>query len=253
LPEGLAVRVRERKSLAHGHPPQPWSLAGALAVLRDSAVAPVFNEEKAGADKATAARALVIFSTGAEGTSTTPRTSPIRQSRPAFLSIPWPSSVSHPSCRTMAMHSITARSSMTRSTQAGQCGDLGARMCRFGDRRPSKPPPNYPPIAPYINYPFELVGDLTGGLHFESVNHSQPLGESGQRFVLANPMFSMTGGETDGILERVKRHTLARFSSSYAVGFVPLPSGAPREHKLQVKLAPKSGGKVTEGKRSATY
>jgi len=30
-------------------------------------------------------------------------------------------------------------------------------------------------------------------------------------------------------------------------------SGAPREHKLEVKLAPKSNGKVTEGKRGAIY
>ena len=65
--------------------------------------------------------------------------------------------------------------------------------------------------------------------------------------------YSMTGGETHDVLERVKKHALARFSSNYTVGFVPSPSGAPREHKLEVKLAPKSSGKVTEGKRSATY
>jgi hypothetical protein len=93
----------------------------------------------------------------------------------------------------------------------------------------------------------------SGGLHFEAANHSQPLGESGQRFVGANRAVSMTGGETGDILERVKRHALARFSSTYTVGFVPPPSGAPREHKLEVKLAPKSSGKVTEGKRIAAY
>jgi hypothetical protein len=63
----------------------------------------------------------------------------------------------------------------------------------------------------------------------------------------------MTGGETHDILERVKKHALARFSSNYTVGFVPSPPDSPREHKLEVKLAPKSSGKVTEGKRSATY
>jgi hypothetical protein len=63
----------------------------------------------------------------------------------------------------------------------------------------------------------------------------------------------MTGGETDDILERVKKHALARFRSNYTVGFVPSPSGAPREHKLEVKLATQSSGKVTEGQRSATY
>lgn len=63
----------------------------------------------------------------------------------------------------------------------------------------------------------------------------------------------MTGDETYDVLERVKRHALARFSSSFTVGFVPSPSGTPREHKLEVKLATKSSGKVTEYKRSATY
>jgi hypothetical protein len=67
------------------------------------------------------------------------------------------------------------------------------------------------------------------------------------------PAYSMTGGEADDILERVKKHTLARFSSTYTVGFVPMQSDSPREHRLEVKLAPKSNGKVTEGKRSATY
>ena len=63
----------------------------------------------------------------------------------------------------------------------------------------------------------------------------------------------MTGGETHDVLERVKKHALARFSSNYTVGFVPSPSSAPHEHKLEVKLASKSSGKITEGKRSAEY
>jgi hypothetical protein len=63
----------------------------------------------------------------------------------------------------------------------------------------------------------------------------------------------MTGSETLSVLERVKRHALARFSSSYTVGFVPAPSESPREHKLEVKLVPKTSGKVIEGQRNATY
>jgi hypothetical protein len=116
-------------------------------------------------------------------------------------------------------------------------------------------PPNAPPIAPYFNYPFESLGGLTGGLHFESVNHSQRLGDSGGFVADRNTslVFSMTGKETEDILERIEKHAVARFSSTYMVGFVPPPSGAPREHKLEVKLAPKSGGKVSEGKRIATY
>jgi hypothetical protein len=52
----------ERKAQADGNLPQPWSLAGALSALKDSA-----------AGGAMEARALVIFSTGAEGTSITPQ------------------------------------------------------------------------------------------------------------------------------------------------------------------------------------
>ena len=62
-----------------------------------------------------------------------------------------------------------------------------------------------------------------------------------------------TADPTEDILERIEKHAVGRFSSTYMVGFVPPPSGAPREHKLEVKLAPKSGGKVSEGKRIATY
>jgi hypothetical protein len=66
-------------------------------------------------------------------------------------------------------------------------------------------------------------------------------------------MYSMTGDETLDVLERVRRHALARFSSTYTVGFVPSPSGALRQHQLVVKLASNSSGKVTERERSATY
>ena len=135
-------------------------------------------------------------------------------------------------------------------------GPAGPYIPIFGPADRPNLPLNSPPVAPYINYPFEVLGHLTGGRHFEAVNHSQPLGESGQRFVAdrnTNLVFSMTGAETDSILERVKKHALARFSSTYTVGFVPSSSGTPREHKLEVKLAAKSSGKVTEGKRNAAY
>ncbi len=109
--------------------------------------------------------------------------------------------------------------------------------------------------ALYINYPFELLGDLTGGLRFEAVYHPPIVAPEEPGFALtdAPTAFSMTGSETADILERVKEHALARFRSTYTVGFMPSASAEPREHKLEVRLAPKSGGKVTEGKRIATY
>jgi hypothetical protein len=65
--------------------------------------------------------------------------------------------------------------------------------------------------------------------------------------------FSMTGEQVNERLEAVKRHALARFTSSYTVWFAPSPSASRRQHKLEVKLAAKSSAKVTEGKRSAAY
>jgi hypothetical protein len=72
LPAALAVRAAALKRLATHGPPEPWSLTGALSVLRDSAITRPLGEDREGADKA-AARALVIFSTGAEGTALTPQ------------------------------------------------------------------------------------------------------------------------------------------------------------------------------------
>ena len=86
---------------------------------------------------------------------------------------------------------------------------------------------------PY-NQTFASLGDLTGGRQFEA---------SG----------SISFDKVRDVLQAVKAHALARIGSHYSVGFAPSVSGSPREHKLEVKLAPKSSGKVTEGKRSATY
>jgi hypothetical protein len=53
----------------------------------------------------------------------------------------------------------------------------------------------------------------------------------------------------DDILEAVKRHALARFTSSCIVLFAPSPSASPRKHKLEVRLAVKSNAIVNDGKR----
>jgi hypothetical protein len=257
LPAALAVRARERKAQADGHPPQPWSLAGALAALRDSTVDPGSNkEEPAGADKAMAARALVIFSTGAEGTSITPQDL-AGQAVAAGVPIYPVGLFTFPPILPYDGYGFDGKIFYDdERVSRSMWGPAGPYIPIWGPADRPDLPADSPPVALYFNYPFELLGDLTGGLRFESPNHSQPLGKSGQRFVLgynANLVFSMTGAETEDILVRVKRHALARFISNYTVGFVPSPSDSPREHKLEVKLAPKSSGRVSEGKRSATY
>lgn len=86
---------------------------------------------------------------------------------------------------------------------------------------------------PY-NLTFESLGDQTGGRQFEAAG-------------------SLTVSKVRDVVEAVKSHALARIGSRYSVGFTPSPSGSPREHKLEVSLVPKSGGKLTGGKRSARY
>jgi hypothetical protein len=246
LPAGLAVRARERRAQADGFLPQPWSLAGVLSALRDSSAAP----------SAMAARVLVIFSTGAEGSTLTPEDL-ADQAVAAGVPVYPVGFFTFPPVLPYDGYGFDGLIYYG-DGYAGRSmwGPAGPYIPMFGPADRPNLPPNSPPVAPYINYPFELLGDLTGGRNFEAVNHSQPLGESGERFVMdrnTNPAFSMTGAETDHILERVKKHALARFSSTYTVGFVPSPSGAPREHRLEVKLAAKSSGKVTDGKRNAAY
>ena len=246
----------ERKWQAEGNLPEPWSLAGALSALRDSAVA-ALPSEKADAEKAMAARALVIFSTGAEGSSITPEDLADQAAAAgvpiypvALPSFPWVLPYEGYTYRGPVKGGFYAFGGLDEDVGGGNrpsmFGPGGATFCsKCG---------NY--VASYINYTFELLGNLTGGLNFEAVNHFViPSDADIQGFVLTPPpgADSMTGAETDDILERVKRHALARFSSTYTVGFVPSRSDSPREHKLEVKLAPKSSGKVTEGQRSATY
>lgn len=257
LPTGLAIRVRERKAQAAGNLPQPWSLAGAVSALKDSAVAFSPGEEKADADRAMAFRALVIFSTGAEGSSMALQDL-ADQAVAAGVPIYPVALFTFPPLLPYDGYGFDNGQIFYDDQYTGRSmrGPAGPYVQIWGPADRPNLPANSPPVAPYINYPFELLGDLTGGHHFESVNHSQPLGESGQRFVLdrnTNLVFSMTGAETDDVLERVKKHALARFSSNYTVGFIPSPSGVPREHKLEVKLAPRFSAKVTEGKRSARY
>jgi hypothetical protein len=248
LPANLAIRARARLAIASGTAPQPWSLAGALGVLDDSATG--------SPEKKPTARALVIFSTGAEGTSVTPGDVADRAADAGVVVYP---------VALFAFPPILPYDGYTydglffygdRYTGQSMWGPSGPYLPIWGPADRPNLPPNSPPVARYVNYPFETLGGLTGGLHFESVNHSTPLGESGERFVADHETvlsFSMTGAEIDDILTRIQNHALARFRSTYTVGFTPPPSGAPREHKLEVALAAKSTGKVTEGARVARY
>lgn len=261
LPAGLTIRDLERKALAKGAPAEPLSLTGALSVLRDS-VGPERGGDKtgegnAGGDKTTTARALVIFSTGAEGTSLTPEELAEQAVAAGVLIYPvalrrFPYALPYEGYGSDGLVYWDLQFEGPRGSMFGPgglqlfCRDGAQNPNCYGVRR-----------ALYVNYPFELLGDLTGGLRFEAVYHPSTIapGEDGPGFVLsgAPTVFSMTGAETSDVLERVKRHALARFSSTYTIGFVPSPSSAPREHKLEVKLAAKVSGRITDGTRSATY
>ena len=180
-----------------------------------------------------AARALVIVSPGAEGTSITPQDL-ADQGIAANVPI-YP--VVLPSNQWIWYEGYTYDPFSPGPN--GQWLQLG--LC------PPRPPAFGKPIDCPLNRPFESVGDQTGGRSFEAPRRAGPDPAAGLE------RFSMTGGQVNNILEAVKRHALARFTSTYTVWFAPSPSASPRNHKLEVKLASKSAGKVTDGKRSAAY
>jgi hypothetical protein len=214
-----------------------------------------------------AARALVIFSTGAEGTSITPEDLADRAISAGVAVYP----VGLPGFPWVLPYEgytyVAPNGFYFYPSKQEQMGDVGKLLSMFGPgganfvKGATRAYPsgcgncgNY--FASYFNYPFELLGDLTGGRRFDANNHNViPEGDIPPGLLISEGLhlYSMTGSETHDVLERVKRHALARFSSTYTVGFVPSPSGAPRQHELEVQLASKSTGKVTEGKRSATY
>lgn len=253
--EGLTVREAALRWEASGHPAQPWSLAGALSVLKDSGAVPSpFGKEGSGTDENVTAHALVIFSTGAEGTSITPEdlaNQAIASGVPIYPIALWGLS-GFLGQLPYDGYTYEAFKSTDDAGRRSMWGPGGQDQAIFvpGNWTSSKADL---PATPYINYPFEILADLTGGLHFESVIHSQPAESDAAGPPRRIAGFSMTGSEAYDILDRVKKHAWAHFGSTYTVGFVPQPSTAPRDHKLEVKLAPKSGGKVTAGKRSATY
>jgi len=249
LPEGVAVRPEDQvKALAESHA-VPWSrsLLGALTVLRDSAAGPPRP-----------ARALVIFSPGAEGTTITPQDL-VDQAVAANVPI-YP--VTLPSNQAIwyegyafdpegplgwGLHFGLGHGGQGRFPQWGMCIDPELR----GKRVPV-PLPDTSLINCPLNAPFADVGKQTGGRSFEAARGAAPkIPRNGE--VPPLDRFSMRGGQVTDIVEAVKRHALARFTSTYTVWFAPSPSASPRQHKLEVRLADKSSSKVTDGKRSAIY
>jgi hypothetical protein len=266
LPPGLALRDLERQAQADGRPPQPSSLAAAISVLKDSAAGPAAGEEKADAGKAITARALVIFSTGAEGTSVAPgdlAEQAIAAGVPvypvALPGFPWVLPYEGYTYRTPVNFGFyyfyrSLREDQETATRLLMLGPGGAQYAKNAASGCSSC--GVPYFGTYYNYPFELLGDVTGGLRFDAVNHFVTPGNDtppGLVLFLSHTGYSMTGAETHDVLERVKKHALTRFSTLYTVGFVASQSGARRPHNLEVKLASKSSGKLTEGKRSAIY
>ena len=263
LPPGLVLRNMERKAQATGYLPQPWSLAGAISALKDSDVASSSGEER-NAGGATASRALVIFSTGAEGTTITPEdladqaiTAGVPIYPVALPGFPWVLPYEGYTYRTPVPQGFYYFHASKDDGEGGNkplplmVGPGGAQYVKSGSGCSNC----VPYFATYYNYPFEILGELTGGLRFDAINHFVTSADDtpGLLLLLHPDGYSMTGGETLRVLERVKRHSLARFSSNYVVGFVPSPSSTPHEHNLEVKLVQKSRGKLTEGKRIATY
>jgi hypothetical protein len=105
---------------------------------------------------------------------------------------------------------------------------------------------------------FYELGAQTGGRAFEA-----SLALAGDRTfgsVREASAAHDTGGSSDltlkkvrEILEVAKREGLARARSQFTVGFAADSSATPREHVLEVKLAAKSGPKLTGGKRRIVY
>jgi hypothetical protein len=91
--------------------------------------------------------------------------------------------------------------------------------------------------GPRYNSPadnFARLGSLTGGRSFTPAD--------------------LNADEFAQILDAVRKEALDRAGSQYTVGFTPQSSaGQAREHKLEVRLAAKSSGKVSGGKRKVIY
>lgn len=227
LPDGVVIRPEATEAERKGGSPWSRSLLGAMTLLGESASGPAMPR-----------RAMVIFSPGQEATSITPEDladQGVAANVPIYpVALP-------------ANHSIwyegDSRGNYATFSPDGQW--LQAGLC-------TAPALERPEFRGFIECPlnkrFGSIGRQTGGRSFEAARRQQT-----QRDPEGPGRFSMTGRQVNDILEAAKRHALARFTSSYTLWFAPSPSTSPRKHKLEVKLAPKVNGKLTDGKRTAAY
>ena len=227
VPAGVVVRAEVKEAELKDGKPWPRSLLGAITVLGDSAVGP-----------AARARARVLFSSGAEGTSITPQDladQGIAANVPIYPVV-------------LPARPLTRYEGYSYDSAEGispSSGQLFPGLCA----NPLRPNGGFRGFSDCpLNKPFESVGISTGGRGFEAPRRPHDVQPDGG---LAR--FSMTSPQMNDILETVKRHALARFTSSYTLWFAPSPSASPRKHKLEVKLPPKSSGKLSDGKRIAIY
>ena len=236
LPAGSVIRPERSMALPLGHA-WPLSLAGAMTALQDSAVG-----------SAMGARALVIFSTGAEGTSIRPEDL-ADQALAADVHV-YP--VALPSNQAIWYEGDNSNVEWENLGPSGPSHVVAPRLpengiCQDIPRR-GRPPLDSELLDCPLNPPFKAIGTWTGGRSFEAARRAGP-----KLHPLGIDRFSMTGAQVNGILGAVKKDALARFTSTYRVWFAPSSSASPRKHTLEVKLAPKSTGKVTAGKKSVTY
>jgi hypothetical protein len=71
----------------------------------------------------------------------------------------------------------------------------------------------------------------------------------------------MTGGNSlmnydkvdSDTLQEILRAVIGDAQSQYLVGFVPPSSESPKQHKLEIRLAAKTSGTISSGKRTAIY
>ncbi|MGH9237381.1 MAG: hypothetical protein ACRD3G_05005 [Vicinamibacterales bacterium] len=240
LPAGTAIRS-ERPNLGHW----PLSLTGAMAALQDSALG-----------LAMGARALVIISTGAEGTSIRPEDL-ADQALSADIHV-YP--VALPTYQAIWYDGDNPNVQWENRGASGPSQMVTPRMGEFGicqdalreGSRQGGPPLDADLLDCPLNAPFKAIGTWTGGRSFEAARRPGPkMPHTGSESMLSR--FSMTGAQVINILDAVKEHALARFTATYRVWFTPSPSVWPRKHTLEVKLAPKTSGTVSDGKKSATY